>query len=69
MPAGERGLVKSLERGTENEKADLVFAGEHATLLLSGVDMMKVTTGSVVCDAASPVRAVTRFQARYVLQT
>uniref|UniRef100_H2YEZ4 Uncharacterized protein n=1 Tax=Ciona savignyi TaxID=51511 RepID=H2YEZ4_CIOSA len=40
---------------------------DHATLTLHGVDIMKVTTGSVLCDIDNPIRAVTRIQARIIV--
>lgn len=65
MPAGEKGIIKSVESNQEMEKLDFALAGEHANLVLNGVDIMKITIGSVVCDIEQPIRAVTRLQARW----
>ncbi|XP_076804902.1 HBS1-like protein [Clavelina lepadiformis] len=67
MPASERGLVKGVEVGDERNRSNFALAGEHATLILTGIDAMKVTNGSVICDADNPIRAVTRLQARIVV--
>uniref|UniRef100_H2YEZ2 Tr-type G domain-containing protein n=1 Tax=Ciona savignyi TaxID=51511 RepID=H2YEZ2_CIOSA len=67
MPAAERGLIKSVDSNDGQSNSEFVLAGEHATLTLHGVDIMKVTTGSVLCDIDNPIRAVTRIQARIIV--
>nr|CAB3251919.1 HBS1-like protein [Phallusia mammillata] len=67
MPAGEKGLIKSIESNQEMEKLEFGLAGEHVTLVLNGVDIMKISIGSVVCSIDNPIRAVTRLQARIVV--
>ncbi|XP_002120940.2 HBS1-like protein isoform X1 [Ciona intestinalis] len=67
MPAGEKGLIKGVESNDGISNAEFALAGEHATLTLHGVDIMKVTTGSVICDIDNPIRAITRLQARVIV--
>lgn len=64
LPSGERGLVKNIT--TEMSDYDYALAGEHSTLLLNGVDITKVTTGSFLCDPTNPIPVVTNFQSRSV---
>ena len=66
MPAGEKGLIKAVESGEEKERVEFALAGEHATLVLNGVEMNKINKGSVICDVDNPIRSTTRLQARYV---
>lgn len=68
MPAGEKGLIKAVESGDDKGRLDFALAGEHATLILNGVEMNKINKGSVVCDFNQPIKAVTRLQARYFLK-
>ena len=64
MPAGEKGLIKAVESSDEKGRVEFALAGEHATLVLSGVEMNKINKGSVICDVDNPIRCVTRLQAR-----
>jgi len=43
------------------------LAGEHCTLLLNGVDITKVTSGSFLCDPSKSIPVVTNFQSRIVV--
>ncbi|XP_077496786.1 translation elongation factor EF-1alpha (GTPase) HBS1 isoform X1 [Amblyomma americanum] len=65
MPAAEQGSVKGIT--IDEVPVPQAFAGDQVALTLSGVDMIKVTTGSFVCDPAVPIRVSTRFQARLVV--
>lgn len=65
MPAAEQGTVKGIT--IDEVPVPQAFAGDQVALTLSGVDMIKVTTGSFVCDPAVPIRVSTRFQARLVV--
>uniref|UniRef100_G3ML25 Tr-type G domain-containing protein n=1 Tax=Amblyomma maculatum TaxID=34609 RepID=G3ML25_AMBMU len=65
MPAAEQGTIKGIT--IDEVPVPQAFAGDQVALTLSGVDMIKVTTGSFVCDPAVPIRVSTRFQARLVV--
>jgi len=65
MPSGEKGLVKNIT--TEMSEYEYALAGEHTILLLNGVDITKVSTGSFLCDINDPIPAVTNFQSRIVV--
>ena len=64
MPAGEKGLVKVVEAGDDNGRAEFALSGEHVTLVVHGVEMNKINKGSVICDIDDPIRCTTRLQAR-----
>lgn len=65
MPAAEQGTVKGIT--IDELSTTQAFAGDQVALTLAGVDMIKVTTGSFLCDPAVPIRVSTRFQARLVV--
>lgn len=65
MPAAEQGTIKGIT--IDELSTTQAFAGDQVALTLAGVDMIKVTTGSFLCDPAVPIRVSTRFQARLVV--
>ncbi|XP_041483669.1 uncharacterized protein LOC121430469 isoform X1 [Lytechinus variegatus] len=65
MPAGENGLIKVIT--VHDEDTRWACAGDHTTIVVTGVDMMNITIGSVICSHHDPIRATTRFQARVVI--
>ncbi|EDO47521.1 predicted protein, partial [Nematostella vectensis] len=65
MPAGEKGLLKALN--IHDEPTQWACAGDHVTLTLSGIDMMHVGVGTVLCDPASPIRGTCRIKARIIV--
>ncbi|XP_050031590.2 uncharacterized protein HBS1 isoform X1 [Dermacentor andersoni] len=65
MPAAEQGTVKGIT--IDELPVTQAFAGDQVALTLAGVDMIKVTTGSFLCDPTVPIRVSTRFQARLVV--
>ncbi|XP_063967976.1 HBS1-like protein isoform X2 [Lytechinus pictus] len=65
MPAGENGLIKVIT--VHDEDTRWSCAGDHTTVVVTGVDMMNITIGSVICSHHDPIRATTRFQARVVI--
>lgn len=44
-----------------------VFAGDHVTVTLTGIETSAVLPGSVLCDVLRPIPVVVRFQARIVV--
>ncbi|XP_030838792.1 uncharacterized protein LOC591684 isoform X1 [Strongylocentrotus purpuratus] len=65
MPAGENGLIKVIT--VHDEDTRWACAGDHTTIVITGVDQMNLTIGSVICTYHDPIRASTRFQARVVI--
>ncbi|CAH3108693.1 unnamed protein product [Pocillopora meandrina] len=65
MPAGEQGQVKGLS--IHDEPVQLACAGDHSTLVLSGLDMMHVGLGTVLCPPRSPIKCTTKLKARILV--
>lgn len=65
MPAGEQGLVKALS--IHDEPVQLACAGDHVTLTLTGLDMMHVGVGSVLCPPSSPIKCTMKLKARILV--
>ncbi|XP_032825109.2 HBS1-like protein isoform X2 [Petromyzon marinus] len=65
MPANEMCTVKGIT--LHDEPMDWAAAGDHVTLNVTGMDMIKVGVGSVVCDPKEPIRASTRVRARILI--
>uniref|UniRef100_UPI00358FF03A HBS1-like protein isoform X2 n=1 Tax=Myxine glutinosa TaxID=7769 RepID=UPI00358FF03A len=65
MPANETCVVKVIS--LHDEAQDWAAAGDHVTLTVTGMDITKVTTGSVLCDVNNPVKVCTRLLARILL--
>lgn len=65
MPAGEQGQVKGLS--IHDEPVQLACAGDHSTLVLSGLDMMHVGLGTVLCPTRSPIKCTTKLKARILV--
>ncbi|CAB4043040.1 HBS1 isoform X2, partial [Paramuricea clavata] len=65
MPAAVQGQAKSIS--VHGEPADWAQAGDHVTLTLHGLDMVNITVGSILCDPAYPIQAVTRLRARIMV--
>uniref|UniRef100_A0A8C4QLD9 HBS1-like translational GTPase n=1 Tax=Eptatretus burgeri TaxID=7764 RepID=A0A8C4QLD9_EPTBU len=65
MPANEICVVKVIS--LHDEAQDWAAAGDHVTLTVTGMDITKVTTGSVLCAMNSPVKVCTRLLARILL--
>lgn len=64
-PSKEVSMVKSLF--IDDLSQNVVFAGDQATVTLSGVEMQNVSIGNVLCDPQYPVQVATKFQARIVV--
>ncbi|XP_077991183.1 uncharacterized protein LOC144445493 [Glandiceps talaboti] len=65
MPAGEQGFIKTVLIHEEDTK--WAVAGDQATLVVTGIDQMKVNVGSVLCSPSEPIKATTRIQARVII--
>jgi elongation factor 1 alpha-like protein len=64
-PSRELSNVKSLF--IEDLSQTVVFAGDQATVTLSGIEMQNVSIGNVLCDPQNPVQVSSKFQARIVV--
>lgn len=64
-PLKEVATVKSVSIDDASRLA--VFAGDHVTVSLTGVDVANIAVGHVLCDLVQPVRIATRIQVRIVV--
>ncbi|XP_063079189.1 HBS1-like protein isoform X2 [Engraulis encrasicolus] len=65
MPPNETCTVKAIT--LHDEAQDWAAAGDHVTLFVTGMDIIKINVGCVFCDPKAPIRACTRFRARILL--
>ncbi|XP_035664390.1 HBS1-like protein isoform X2 [Branchiostoma floridae] len=65
MPVGETATVKGI--AIHDFPMNWACAGDHATLTITGTDIMKVSVGSVLCDLANPILAASRIRARVII--
>ncbi|KAL3285327.1 hypothetical protein HHI36_019436 [Cryptolaemus montrouzieri] len=64
-PNKETATVKSL--AIDELSQAVVFAGDQATVTLSGIDMQNVSVGNILCDPQDPVQVTSKFEARIVV--
>lgn len=64
-PSREMSVAKSLF--IEDLSQNVVFAGDQATVTLSGIEMHNVSIGNILCDPQNTVPVATKFQARIVV--
>ncbi|XP_078596832.1 HBS1-like protein isoform X3 [Branchiostoma floridae x Branchiostoma japonicum] len=65
MPVGETATIKGI--AIHDFPMNWACAGDHATLTITGTDIMKVSVGSVLCDLANPIQAASRIRARVII--
>ncbi|XP_048759825.1 HBS1-like protein isoform X1 [Ostrea edulis] len=65
QPAGDLAVVKGVSM--EDSDNTCGFAGDHVTIVLTGMDMAHVNVGSVICDPQNPIKSAIRIRARIVL--
>lgn len=65
MPPNETCTVKGIT--LHDEALDWAAAGDHISLTLTGMDIIKINVGCVYCDPKEPIKACTRFRARILL--
>ncbi|XP_058468795.1 HBS1-like protein isoform X1 [Solea solea] len=65
MPPNETCTVKGIT--LHDEALDWAAAGDHVSLTVTGMDIIKINVGCVFCDPKAPIRACTRFRARILL--
>ncbi|KAI5807426.1 P-loop containing nucleoside triphosphate hydrolase protein [Peziza echinospora] len=59
MPTGEKAAIKGIE--IDDTPKDWAVAGHNVVLHLSGIDMVHLRAGDILCDPKNPVPAVTSF--------
>ncbi|XP_060749531.1 HBS1-like protein isoform X1 [Tachysurus vachellii] len=65
MPPNETCTVKGI--ALHDEPQDWAAAGDHVSLTVTGMDIIKINVGCVFCDPKEPIRSCTRFRARILL--
>lgn len=65
MPPNETCTVKGIT--LHDEALDWAAAGDHVSLTLTGMDIIKINVGCVFCDPKEAIRVCTRFRARILL--
>uniref|UniRef100_A0A671W901 HBS1-like protein n=1 Tax=Sparus aurata TaxID=8175 RepID=A0A671W901_SPAAU len=65
MPPNETCNVKGIT--LHDEALDWAAAGDHVSLTVTGMDIIKINVGCVFCDPKEPIRVCTRFRARILL--
>ncbi|ORZ28982.1 P-loop containing nucleoside triphosphate hydrolase protein [Lobosporangium transversale] len=65
MPGSEMAVVKSME--VNHEATRWAAAGDSVLLILSGIDILKVSNGSVLCTREAPIPVTTHFAAQIVV--
>ncbi|XP_048842498.1 HBS1-like protein isoform X1 [Brienomyrus brachyistius] len=65
MPPNETCTVKGI--ALHEEPIEWAAAGDHVSLTVTGMDIIKINMGCVFCDLKEPIRACSRFRARILL--
>ncbi|KAM3860933.1 HBS1-like protein [Diretmus argenteus] len=65
MPPNETCTVKGIT--LHDEPLDWAAAGDHVSLTVTGMDIIKINVGCVFCDPKEPIRVCSRFRARILL--
>ncbi|KAE8602531.1 hypothetical protein XENTR_v10014020 [Xenopus tropicalis] len=65
MPPHETCTVKGIT--LHEEAVDWAAAGDHVSLTLTGMDIIKINVGCVFCSPNEPIKACTRFRARVLI--
>uniref|UniRef100_A0A3B3QP65 HBS1-like translational GTPase n=1 Tax=Paramormyrops kingsleyae TaxID=1676925 RepID=A0A3B3QP65_9TELE len=65
MPPNETCTIKGI--ALHEEPIEWAAAGDHVSLTVTGMDIIKINVGCVFCDLKEPIRACSRFRARILL--
>ncbi|XP_010981964.1 HBS1-like protein isoform X2 [Camelus dromedarius] len=65
MPPNETCTTKGIT--LHDEPVDWAAAGDHVSLTLVGMDIIKINVGCVFCGPKEPIKACTRFRARILI--
>lgn len=64
-PVREQAFVKGIAIDEASKLS--VFAGDHVTVTLSGIDVSNISIGCVLSDITNPIPIATRIQARIIV--
>uniref|UniRef100_A0ABI7X7A5 HBS1-like protein n=1 Tax=Felis catus TaxID=9685 RepID=A0ABI7X7A5_FELCA len=65
MPPNETCTAKGIT--LHDEPVDWAAAGDHVSLTLVGMDIIKINVGCIFCGPKEPIKACTRFRARILI--
>ncbi|XP_004628625.1 HBS1-like protein isoform X1 [Octodon degus] len=65
MPPNETCTARGIT--LHDEPVDWAAAGDHVSLTLVGMDIIKINVGCVFCGPKEPIKACTRFRARILI--
>ncbi|XP_062428503.1 HBS1-like protein isoform X2 [Rhea pennata] len=65
MPPNETCTAKGIT--LHDEPVDWAAAGDHVSLTLTGMDIIKINVGCVFCDPKEPIKVCTHFRARILI--
>nr|XP_015091314.1 HBS1-like protein isoform X2 [Vicugna pacos] len=65
MPPNETCTTKGIT--LHDEPVDWAAAGDHVSLTLVGMDIIKINVGCIFCGPKEPIKACTRFRARILI--
>ncbi|XP_063487360.1 HBS1-like protein isoform X5 [Symphalangus syndactylus] len=65
MPPNETCTIKGIT--LHDEPVDWAAAGDHVSLTLVGMDIIKINVGCIFCGPKVPIKACTRFRARILI--
>lgn len=65
IPPNETCTAKGIT--LHDEPVDWAAAGDHVSLTLVGMDIIKINVGCVFCGPKEPIKACTRFRARILI--
>uniref|UniRef100_G3TSF9 HBS1-like protein n=1 Tax=Loxodonta africana TaxID=9785 RepID=G3TSF9_LOXAF len=65
MPPNETCTAKGIT--LHDEPVDWAAAGDHVSLTLVGMDIIKINVGCIFCGPRDPIKACTRFRARILI--
>ncbi|XP_066470939.1 HBS1-like protein [Tiliqua scincoides] len=65
MPPNETCSVKGI--ALHDEPVDWAAAGDHVSLTLTGMDIIKINVGCIFCCLKEPIKVCTRFRARILI--
>ncbi|XP_057594628.1 HBS1-like protein isoform X2 [Hippopotamus amphibius kiboko] len=65
MPPNETCTAKGIT--LHDEPVDWAAAGDHVSLTLVGMDIIKINVGCIFCDPKEPIKVCTRFRARILI--
>ncbi|KAJ8409659.1 hypothetical protein AAFF_G00217180 [Aldrovandia affinis] len=65
MPPNETCTVKGIT--LHDEPMEWAAAGDHVSLTVTGMDIIKINVGCIFCDQKEPIKACTRFRARVLI--